>query len=79
MILGLIEGIIYLTMSDEAFNAKYNYGMMTPPPTPTIVNVTSTATANGRSVATELRDLKALHDAGVLTAFESQKAKLLQA
>jgi hypothetical protein len=69
-------------MSDEAFNAKYNYGMMTPPPPiPTIVNVTSTATANGRSVATELRDLKALHDAGVLTAaeFESQKAKLLQA
>lgn len=51
---------------------------MTPPPsTSPIVNVTSTAIANGRSVATELRDLKALHDAGVLTAFESQRAKLL--
>lgn len=28
-IIGLIEGIIYLTMSDEAFDAKFNGGLTT--------------------------------------------------
>jgi TM2 domain-containing membrane protein YozV len=81
LILGLIEGVIYLTMSDEAFNAKYNHGLVAAAAQPMIVNVTSTATANGPSVASELRELKALRESGDLTEeeFQSQKALLLKA
>jgi TM2 domain-containing membrane protein YozV len=80
--IALIEAIMYFSMSDAAFNAAYNPGLLAVrAPEPMIVQVTSTATANGRSVASELRELKTLRESGDLTEdeFQTQKAKLLKA
>jgi TM2 domain-containing membrane protein YozV len=82
LLLGLIEGIVYLTMSDDAFNAKYNRAQVVAAAQPMIVNVTNTATASGSggSVATEIRELKALVESGDLTEeeFQAQKTRLLK-
>jgi TM2 domain-containing membrane protein YozV len=80
--IAFIEAIMYFSMSDASFDATYNAGVLAArPAAPMIVQVTNTATANGRSVASELKDLKALWESGDLTEaqFQAQKAKLLSA
>jgi TM2 domain-containing membrane protein YozV len=80
--IAFIEAIVLFTMSDASFDATYNAGAIAARlPAPTIVQVTNTATANGRSVASELKELKALRDSGDLTddEFQAQKTKLLKA
>ena len=64
-IIALVDGIIFLTQSDESFNAKYNQGIKIP------VNVTD--------IADELAKLNNLKMQGVLTEeeFQNQKARLL--
>lgn len=90
-LLGIIEGIMLLTMPSEAFDARYNYNylpgnihqhMMLPsqaasPNQNIVVNV---ATAGEKvSVAEELKTLHELKLSGVLTEeeFQEQKRKLL--
>lgn len=80
-LIGLIEGIIYLTMSDDSFNARYNIGQVMAPTQlgqPLVVNVQNSAQVGG-SIAAELQALRALRDDGDLTVteFEEQKRKLL--
>jgi TM2 domain-containing membrane protein YozV len=74
-IIGLVEGITYLTMSDQDFNAKYNSGSTAgTAPTPKPVSG-----GNGRSVADELTQLRKLRESGDLTEdeFQAQKRRLL--
>ena len=80
-VIGFVEGIVYLFMSDEEFHAKYNAGHplpLTAAAQPLVVNVQNSAMSGG-SLATELQALRALRDEGELTAveFEEQKRKLL--
>jgi TM2 domain-containing membrane protein YozV len=88
-ILGVVEGIIYLTMSEQAFHAKYNpgygpgYTIAPAQPQNIVVNVANTAgsTPSGSTidVTAQLRSLASLRADGVLTdaEFETQKQKLL--
>ena len=66
-IVGVIEGIMLLSGSDDAFNAKYNSLVMT------------AGRAGGRDSAAQLADLSALKAAGSLTEEEyaAQKERLL--
>lgn len=66
IIAAFIDFIIFLTMSDEAFNAKYNKGDTPSPPI-------------SMNTATELEKLFDLKEKGVLTddEFEQRKRKLL--
>lgn len=83
--IGFIEGIIFLTMSDAEFNAKYNQGMMfafaapPPPPQNIVVSVANTATGGGSDRVTRLRDLHDLRTAGALSEaeYEAEKQRLL--
>lgn len=70
-LVGMVEGIILLTNTDEAFNAKYNGGATT-------IMVGQHGGA-GRDPAAQLADLAALKDAGSLTEEEyaAQKNRLL--
>jgi TM2 domain-containing membrane protein YozV len=82
---GFIEGIMFLTMSDAEFNAKYNQGMMfafaapPPPPQNIVVSVANTATGGGSDRVTRLKDLHDLRTAGALsdTEYETEKQRLL--
>ena len=85
-ILGLIEGVSYLTMSQGAFDAKFNgvYQPMLAPPQNIVVNVSNnTALAAGGSggsdLASQIKQLHELKIAGALTEdeFSSEKQKLL--
>lgn len=84
-LLGFIEGIIYLTMSEAAFNAKYNAGMAIAPvqqPQNIVVNVANTANSGpGNDVAVQIRALLALKSEGALTdeEFQAEKQKVLAA
>jgi TM2 domain-containing membrane protein YozV len=84
-LLGFIEGIIYLTMSEAAFNAKYNAGMAVlaaQQPQNIVVNVANTAnSAPGTDVAAQIRALLALKTEGALTdeEFQAEKQKVLAA
>lgn len=60
-IIALVDGIIFLTQSEEAFNIKYNKGIAVP------VSVTN--------VADELLKLSSLKDQGVITESEFQNRK----
>ena len=89
---GLIEGIILLTMTTEAFNARYNGGLALPgqlmmslpappAPPPIVVNVAQQVSpgGSGSTVAAQLKQLHELKVAGALTdaEFDSEKQKLL--
>jgi TM2 domain-containing membrane protein YozV len=90
-LLGLLEGIRYLTMPLEEFNAKYNYhylpgnyipmlpGQAQQPQAQNIVVNVATAGQGARSVAEELKALNDLRRDGALTEeeFQEQKRKLL--
>jgi TM2 domain-containing membrane protein YozV len=91
-IIGFIEGISLLTMSQGAFDARHN-GMMLPPlgypamlpapqPQNIVVNVappTGAAPSGGQDVATQIKALHDLKLVGALTdeEFATQKKKLL--
>lgn len=86
-IIGLIEGISYLSMSQGQFDARHN-GMMLPgatlaalpaPHQNIVVNVAPPAGGGGSDVASQLKALHELKLAGVLTdeEFAAQKKKLL--
>ena len=60
----LVDGIIFLTQTDEAFNAKYNKD----------IQITSVHVGN---VADELSKFSALRDKGVITEQEFQDRKSL--
>jgi TM2 domain-containing membrane protein YozV len=81
--LGLIEGIIYLTMSDADFNLRYNGGLMLAGAQPQniVVNVANTAQTGGPGVSERLRSLHELKASGALTSeeYETQKQKVLAA
>jgi TM2 domain-containing membrane protein YozV len=66
LIVAFIDFIIFLTMSEESFNEKYNKGKITGAPI-------------GINTATELEKLFELKEKGVLTQeeFEQRKLKLL--
>lgn len=70
-VIGFIEGIIYLTMTDQAFNFAYNNA-----PSSTIPVVRRPVSAN---VADELEKLHQLKEKNVLTEeeFQVQKSKLI--
>jgi TM2 domain-containing membrane protein YozV len=78
-----IEGILYLVMSDESFNAKYNTGLVLlqaqAQPQNIVVNVANTASSGGGDVSERLRSLMDLRTSGALTEdeFNHQKQKLL--
>ena len=85
-LIALIEAIILFTMSDQAFNAKYNPGMQFLPqqqaqPQNIVVNVANTASTGGDQLVQKLRDLKELQSSGALTdsEYEMQKQRLLAA
>jgi TM2 domain-containing membrane protein YozV len=63
-LIGLIEGIIYLTMTDEVFDSKFNAG----------------TGVSSRSAMTNLTQLKSLFDQGILTPeeYETRRAQLVQ-
>jgi hypothetical protein len=91
-LIGLVEGISLLTMSQSAFDMRHNMGMlpaggypMLPAPQPQpqniVVNVAppTGAAGGGSDVATQLKALHELKLAGALTdeEFTAQKKKLL--
>lgn len=80
-IVAFFEGIVYLTMSDANFNAKYNLGMALAAAQPQniVVNVANSAQAGGRDTTAKLKELAELRSSGVLTdaEFQSEKQKLL--
>lgn len=84
-LLALIEGIMYLCMSDQSFNAKYNAGLVAYAPAQPqniVVNVANTAsTAPMFDVGERLRSLMELKNSGALTEeeFVTQKQKVLAA
>lgn len=67
-IIALVEFIQFLSMTDEAFNAKYNNGPIAAP------------APSGRNVAEEIGKLHELKQSGALTEeeFSAQKAALLR-
>jgi TM2 domain-containing membrane protein YozV len=70
-ILGFIEGLIYLTMSDNAFDAKYNNQNQ---------NFVNSPLNSGVSNADELEKLYNLKEKGILTEeeFQAKKSKLIR-
>lgn len=84
-IIALIEGIIFLTMSDDDFNAKYNVGSNVQKVAPsTYIPVETADNVNQQSpqvdVAQTLMTYKNLLDTGVITQeeFDTIKHKLLK-
>lgn len=65
--IGFIEGLIYLTMSDDAFDAKYNTAQH------------FTKNQNGTSNADELEKLYNLKEKGIISEedFQKKKSKLI--
>jgi TM2 domain-containing membrane protein YozV len=86
-VIAFVEGIVYLTMAPEDFNAKYNalpgggYAMLPgqQQPQQIVVNVAQQSSAPAKSVAEELKALNDLRMQGALTEeeFADQKRKLL--
>lgn len=73
-IVALIDGIIFLTMDADAFNLKYNNGMVVPAPVHS-----GFASSNSMNTADELEKLHTLKEKGAITLaeYEARKAKLL--
>lgn len=83
-LIAFIEAIILFTMSEAAFNLKYNLGLAvaTTAPQNIVVNVANTAHASGGDDMTgKLKSLNELRMAGALTGdeFEAQKQRILAA
>ena len=90
-LIGFVEGISLLTMSQSAFDMRHNMGMLpaggypmlqAPQPQNIVVNVAppaGAAAAAGTDVATQIKALHELKLAGALTdeEFAAQKKKLL--
>jgi TM2 domain-containing membrane protein YozV len=70
-IIGLVEGIIIITMPDADFDNKYNNG----------IRYNHSFNSSPVNVASELRELSRLKEEGIITQseFEEQKKKLLSA
>ncbi|QDG51131.1 NINE protein [Persicimonas caeni] len=84
-LIAIVEGILYLTMDDFAFQAKYgDRNLQEPPPQQIAQNVTFTLPEShaspSASISEELTKLHDLHTAGLLTddEFQSQKQRLLR-
>jgi TM2 domain-containing membrane protein YozV len=78
--IGFIEGIVYLTMGDAEFNAKYNQGLMfafaaPPPPQNIVVSVANNATLGGSDRITKLKELHDLRMSGALSEAEYENEK----
>ncbi|HOP57352.1 MAG TPA: NINE protein [Bacillota bacterium] len=71
-IIGLVEGILILTMTDEQFRDKYELGVVV-----STDNVLATKTV---SAADEIKKYKDLYDSGAITQdeFEKKKKELLK-
>lgn len=79
--IALVDLIIFLTMSEDAFNRKYNPGY-TGPINPNQSNITVSLGNNSfNNVAEQLYKLSELKDKGLLTdeEFTTQKTKILAA
>jgi TM2 domain-containing membrane protein YozV len=70
-IIGLVEGIMIITMTDEEFDNKYNNG----------VRYNNSFNNVRPNIPSELRELHRLKEEGIITPaeFEEQKRKLLNA
>ncbi len=70
-IIGLVEGILYLTQSDEEFRVQQGLS--------SVVNTSGTFGGSSVSAADELRKYKDLYDEGIITReeFEKKKRELL--
>ncbi len=82
-LLGLIDGLSLAFMSNEAFDAQYNFRYQLPNPAqaaPQQIAQSVVVEAPPVSVADELRKLRELVDEGVLTEaeFQDQKRRLLE-
>ncbi len=64
--IGFIEGIIYLSMSEESFNQKYNRAL--------------TAKMTAQTALSQLSELKTLMDNGVITPaeYEERRERMVQ-
>ncbi|MEL7141303.1 MAG: NINE protein [Cyanobacteria bacterium J06643_4] len=73
--IAFIEFIIYLTMSDAQFNAKYNRHQSGRP----MMSQPVPALESSREKAATLGEMKKLYDAGVITAeeYEEKRRKIL--
>lgn len=89
-VVAFVEAILFLTMNDFEFHARYNPGMpymglasLAPAsPQNIVVNVANTAqTAAGVDVGAKIKQLYDLRAAGALTdlEFDDEKRKVLQA
>lgn len=81
--LGLVDGLTLAFMSNEAFDARYNFRYQLPAPAqaaPQQIAQSVVVEAPPVSVADELRKLRALADDGVLSEdeFAAQKQRLLE-
>ena len=76
-IIALIDFIVFLTMSQESFDRKYNQGYA---PTQVINNFMSTPNSSTKDVPTEIKNLHNLKEKGIISKeeFEEAKRKLLQ-
>ena len=90
-LINFVEFIIFLTMSDEEFDRKYNKGAspvaqqqfiaVPPPPAASAPATPAPSPADMPSKAEQLTDLKKLLDDGILTQeeFDAEKKKILDA
>ncbi len=88
-VVGFVEGIIYLFMSDDEFNQKYNtkWAPAQSQPQNIVVNVENKAVTGNedkkqeKDISAAISDLHKLLESGALTQeeFDAQKAKLLGA
>jgi TM2 domain-containing membrane protein YozV len=82
--LGLFDFIRFLSMTDQAFNAKYNaaFAAFQAQPQQIVVNVQNTASAaNAGDTMSRVKDLHEMKLSGILTEaeFQTEKGKLLAA
>jgi TM2 domain-containing membrane protein YozV len=83
-ILGLVDFIRFLSMTDRAFNAKYNaaFAALQAQPQQIVVNVQNTASAtNAGDTMSRLKELHEMKVSGILmeVEFQAEKGKLLAA
>ncbi|MDW3648874.1 MAG: NINE protein [Bacteroidia bacterium] len=78
-IVALIEGITYFTMSDGAFNAKYNGGANLNPNI-VINNVVTSSNNQGRSMEERLRELQRMLDTGLINKqeYEAKRREIMR-
>lgn len=81
-IVSFFEAVVLFSMSDGAFNAKYNPGtLIAAQPQNIVVNVANTATVHAFDRVAQLKDLHGLMTAGAISLdeYETEKRRLLAA